>query len=158
MYGSLGLAYSFLSLFLVWPCSVLRTFNMSKNLSMNITNVCCCRASIAIGQKEWQTVSLSLSGQNWWMESYKYHCHSVLSPCGGTTAGTRLQPVSMAPSAAWMWLLVSHSIAWERQALETKMTHGSDETSLCHLSSSSRSKEVCPVICGNDGTSIFTHY
>ena len=45
-------------------------------------------------------VSLSLSGQNWRLESYKYHCHSVLSPCGGTTAGTRLQPVSMAPSAA----------------------------------------------------------
>ena len=77
MYGSLGLAYSLLSLFLVWPCSVLRTFNMSKNLSMNITNVCCCRASIAIGQKEWQMVSLLLSGQNWRMESYKYHCHSV---------------------------------------------------------------------------------
>ena len=49
---------------------------------------------------------------------------------------THLQLVSMAPSTAGMWLLVSRSIAWQRQALVTMMTRGSGETSLCHLSSS----------------------
>ena len=50
--------------------------------------------------REWsgQTVSLSLSGQNWRMESYKYHCRSMLSPNGVTTADNSSTAMSMAPS------------------------------------------------------------